>query len=98
MNPLKKILIDRLKKKGIHPHNLPIYIRNLATTISADSQTNLWRIKKQMHFLGWDDVDLDYRTMELAAVCFETDDFDLSENRATDGFEINHQALYAMAG
>lgn len=53
------------------PNLIPGFIRNLAKTISVDPETSILQVNDRLHALGWDDVELDYRTFELATACFE---------------------------
>ena len=73
MDKLSKILINRLEKKGIEPIMIYGFIRDLANTIVANPYMNLLQVNKQLHLLGWDSFELDYRTLELATACFEAE-------------------------
>jgi hypothetical protein len=37
------------------------------------------QVNKRLHYLGWDDFDLDYHTLELAVAFFEIEGLKLSE-------------------
>ena len=43
--------------------------------------TNVVQVNDRLHSLGWDDIELDYRTYELATACFESDDLDMMEDK-----------------
>ena len=73
LNQLTSILIERLEKKGMDPSIIPGFIRSLVNTVLVNSTTNLVQLNNQLHSLGWDDFELDYRTYELATACFESD-------------------------
>jgi hypothetical protein len=45
----------------------------------TDQNLNYSQVNKRLHYLGWDDVDLDYHTLELALACFEIEGLKLSE-------------------
>jgi hypothetical protein len=34
---------------------------------------NHLQINKRLHFLGWDDFEMDYHTLQLAKACFEAE-------------------------
>lgn len=72
VDKLLKILINRLEKKGIEPHMIYGFIRDLANIIVVNPSTNLLQINKQLHLLGWDSFELDYHTLELVAAYYET--------------------------
>ena len=73
LSQLTHILIDRLKKKGIEPDTIPGFIRSLENTILVDPDANLFQVNKRLHFLGWDDFELDYHTLQLAIACLEAE-------------------------
>ncbi len=73
MNNIKQILLKRLKSKGIDANIVPGFINNLANTISFNPQMNHLQINKRLHFLGWDDFELDYHTLQLATAILETE-------------------------
>ena len=88
MSRLLKILINRLEKKGIEPSIINGFIRDLANTIIVKPSMNLLQVNKQLHLLGWDSVELDYRTLELATACFGAKGSETSENEPIC-YEIN---------
>lgn len=73
MDKLLKILINRLEKKGIEPNMIYGFIRDLSNTIGVTPDMSLLQVNKQLHLLGWDSVELDYHTLELATACFEAE-------------------------
>ena len=72
LNQIMKILIKRLEGKGLEPGVIPAFLRNLTQAL-LDSQ-DLWQINSRLNLLGWDEFELDYRTLELADACFESGD------------------------
>ena len=80
MEELIIILIKRLEKKGIEPITIYSFIRDLANTIVVNPSMNLIEVNKHLHLLGWDSVELDYRTLELATACFKVKGSDHLEN------------------
>jgi len=71
LNQLTQILIERLEEKGMGPGEISGFIRNLTNALLANPQSNHLHLNEQLHLLGWDDLDLDYRTFEVATACFE---------------------------
>lgn len=69
---IKLILVQRLKAKGIGASIIPGYIRDLGNFYSSDPQISLMQANQRLHYLGWDDVELDYHTFQLAVACLET--------------------------
>ncbi len=89
MNQFTQILIKRLEKKGMEPNLIPGFVRNLANTILANPYSHFLQVNKQLHFLGWDDFEMDYRTLELARASLEAEGLTIFENKSPHGFEIN---------
>ncbi len=69
----EKILIHRLVKKGMAKNTIPGFIWSLKQCLLDDPNMNHWQVNKRLQFLGWDDFDLDYHTLQLAIACFEVD-------------------------
>ena len=80
-NQLTQILIDRLEKKGMDPGIIPGFMRSLASTVLVGPEANLVQVNDKLHSLGWDEFEMDYRTYELATVCFESYGRDVMENK-----------------
>ena len=71
MNHFEKNLIRRLENMGMEAGIIPGFIRNLGNIILFNSSLSLFQINKQMKLLGWNGVELDYHTLQLAVACFE---------------------------
>jgi hypothetical protein len=83
LSALTQVLFDRLEKKEIYPSTIPGFIRNLANTVLINPHMNHAQVNEQLHFLGWDDVELDYHTLQLAIACFEAEGLeDIEKNLA----------------
>jgi hypothetical protein len=67
------ILIDRLEKKGLEAGLIPGFIKALENTLLGSPHSSHLHMNKQLHSLGWDELDLDYRTFEIATACFENE-------------------------
>ena len=80
LSQLTQILVERLEKKEMEPGLIPGFIRDLANTVLVDPHISHFQANKQLHFLGWDDVELDYHTLQLAIACFEAEGLAISEN------------------
>ena len=71
MNQLTEILIERLEKKGMESGEIPGFIRDLTNTFLFNPHLDHLHLNEQLQMLGWNDLDLDYRTFEVAEACFE---------------------------
>ncbi|NQT56317.1 MAG: hypothetical protein HQ551_08830 [Desulfobacteraceae bacterium] len=71
MNQLTQILKERLEEKGMGSEEIPGFIRDLTNALLVNPHSNHLHLNEQLHLLGWDDLELDYRTLEVATACFE---------------------------
>ncbi len=74
LNQLTEILIERLEKKGMESGEIPGFIRDLTNTLLVNPHLDHLHLNDQLQMLGWNDLDLDYRTFEVAAACFEREE------------------------
>ena len=72
---LRKLLIQRLHYKGLEKNLIPRFLRSLANSIDMGQNPNFTLISRHMRHIGWDDIDLDYHTFELARNCLEEEGF-----------------------
>jgi hypothetical protein len=70
---IEEILIKELKGKGIENNIIPRFIKDLAYSFQIDPSVNLSDVNDRLHFLGWEDIELDYHTLQLAIASFERD-------------------------
>ena len=84
---LKQLLIQRLTDKGLDKNLIPGFLRCLANSIDLDLNANLISINKHMKHIGWDDIDLDYHTFELARNCLEAEGFTGNEYKPSNWFD-----------
>ena len=84
---LKQLLIQRLGHKGLEKNLIPGFLRSLANSIDRGQNPNFTLINKHMRHIGWDDIDLDYRTFELARNCLEAGGFVCQEYKPSKWYE-----------
>ena len=72
MSQIKKVLIQKLVKKGLSQNMIPGFLRSLFNYFSADPQMDLLQINQKLQYIGWEEIQLDYHTFQLAKSCFET--------------------------
>ncbi len=72
---LRQLLIQRLSRKGLETNLIPGFLRSLANSIDMGQNPNFTSINRHMRQIGWDDIDLDYHTFELARNCLEAKGF-----------------------
>lgn len=84
---LRQLLIHRLTGKGLEKNLIPGFLRCLANSIDVGQSTNFTSINKHMQHIGWDDIDLDYHTFELARDCLEAEGFTGEEYKPSHWYE-----------
>jgi hypothetical protein len=73
MDDLKLLLIDRLKSKGIDPSLIPAFLKALTYIISSEPGIEPAVANQKMHSLGWNEVTVDYHSMQIAIACLEVE-------------------------
>jgi hypothetical protein len=71
MSQLTEIVIKRLKERGIRLDIIPGFVRDLVNAISNNPECSLQELNSRLHFLGWDDFELDEHTLQLVIAGFE---------------------------
>ena len=69
----KQILVDRLEAKGLEKDTIPSFIRSMRICIATDPKMNHLKANKQLQFLGWNDIEVDYHTLQLSIAYFEAE-------------------------
>ena len=70
-NNIEQILLDRLKTIGIEPNLIPGFIKDLANSFFLKPDMNLMQVNERLNYLGWEGIELDYHTYQLAKECLE---------------------------
>ena len=86
---LKELLMQRLEQLGVETHLIPGFLRLLANSLFVHSETNRFLVNQHLHYLGWDDFELDEQTYQLAIACFEAEG--LSSNRVVPALWFKHR-------
>jgi hypothetical protein len=68
---IEKILSQRLVDKGIELPFIPRIISDMINSFSNNPAINLHQANEKLTLLGWNDIDIDYHTFQLAKACFE---------------------------
>jgi len=87
INQVKKILINRLENKGVELSLIPGFIRSLANSFMFNPQMNLSQINKRLNYMGWENFEIDYHTLQLAISFFETEGIEKLEYKSPLWFE-----------
>ncbi len=65
------ILVERLENKGMARNTIFGFILSLKSCLVDNPNLNHLQLNNRLKFLGWDDFELDYHTLQLAIACFE---------------------------
>ena len=69
----KQMLVDCLEAKGFEKDTIPSFVRSMRICIDTDPKVNLLKVNRQLQFLGWNNIELDYHTLQIAIACFEAE-------------------------
>ena len=69
----KQILSDRLASKGLDKETIPSFIRSMRICLAASPGMNHLKTGEQLQVMGWNDIDLDYHTLQIALAFFEAE-------------------------
>jgi len=70
---IERSLVQRLEKKGIAIPTIPRFIKDLTNFFADDHFMSLTQVNRHLHLLGWNGVQIDYHTFQLAKAYFEND-------------------------
>lgn len=73
MDDLKPLLIDRLKSKGMDPSLIPAFLKAITSIISSEPGIELAQVNYKLNLLGWDEVTIDYHSLQIAIACLVTE-------------------------
>jgi len=73
MDALKPFLIDRLKSQGMDPSLIPAFLKALMSIISSEPGIELAQVNQKLNLLGWDEVTIDYHSLQIAIACLVTE-------------------------
>ena len=63
---IKHIFMHRLMMMGIEIDIIPLFMRDLRNSLSTYPSSDLREIGRVIKQLGWDGIELDYQTFQLA--------------------------------
>ena len=68
---LKQILLQRLKEIVVEPNLISGLMKALAGFFYLNPNISLLQVNERLHYLGWNDIELDYHTYQLAIECLD---------------------------
>jgi hypothetical protein len=72
MEPLVKILTERLVEKGMEVTSIPAFIRNIANIMVTHPSASVDELNNRLQFVGWGDFKLDDYILQLIIAAFES--------------------------
>jgi hypothetical protein len=66
-------LLQRLEKIGIEQKLIPAFMKDLANSLALNPNMNFTQVNERLRYIGWNDIELDYHTFQLAKECLGTD-------------------------
>jgi hypothetical protein len=73
MGPVRQVLRQRLENKGLDASTIPGYMRSLTNALIKKPHMTLNQVNRQMDYVGWHGVELDYHTWELTRATLENE-------------------------
>ena len=73
ISKFRQILVNRLAAKGLEKDTIPSFIRSMRICFATNPKMNNLKANRQLQFLGWNDIEVDYRTLQLSIACFEAE-------------------------
>ena len=70
---LKNLLVQRLEHIGLERTVIPGFLKSFSNAVNISPDLNLSVINRQLKLIGWNDIELDYHTFELARICLEAE-------------------------
>ncbi len=64
--------ISRLIERGVETALIPGFMRSLANAMLIRPAMTHIQVNKRLKYLGWDNIDIDYHTFQLAISSLET--------------------------
>jgi hypothetical protein len=68
---LKKILHERLEKKGVESVLIPALLKNILVTLRDRPDITHEEVSEKLHYIGWKDFDLDENTLQIIIADYE---------------------------
>ena len=71
MHEIKTILEQHLEKMGLSQDMIPGFLKSITNFFNDHPEIDLSEINEKLQYIGWDDIEMNYRTLELAKAWHE---------------------------
>jgi hypothetical protein len=68
---LQQIFLQRLTRIVVEPNLISGLMKALAGLIYLNPNISYLQVNERLHYLGWNDIELDYHTFQLAIECLD---------------------------
>jgi len=68
---INQIFLQRLKTIVVEPNLISGLMKALAVFFYLNPNMSLSQVNERLHYLGWNDIELDYHTYQLAIECLD---------------------------
>lgn len=68
---LKKLLVDRLEKKGVEQVLIPGLLKNIMAALQDRPDITHDEVREKLRYIGWNDFDLDENTLQIIIADYE---------------------------
>ncbi len=68
---IKQMFLQQLLIIGVEPNLISGLMKALAVLFYLNPNMSLSQINERLHYLGWNDIELDYQTYQLAIECLD---------------------------
>lgn len=80
--PILPRLIQRLEHLGLPREHHPFLLQDMAIYYYKNPPLNHYQINQRLKYLGWRELELDYRTFELMTLYLDSDEGLCHDHRA----------------
>ena len=87
MTIIDQKLINKLIENGVEASLIPGFIRSLANAFLINPDMSHYQANKRLKYLGWNDIEIDYHTFQLAITSFEIKGLSRLEYNQPPGIE-----------
>ena len=72
MDEIKTFLARHLGKMGLSPNMIPGFLKSVSNLLNEHPEMSLSEINDKLQYLGWDGIEMNYHTLELAKAWHES--------------------------
>lgn len=87
-----KKLVRKLIENGVEASLIPGFIRSLANAYLVNPDMSHCQTVKRLKYLGWDDIEIDYHTLQLAITSLETKGLSQLEYKSAPWYQNGFEA------